>query len=125
MAHDRQHSIIVSSFDDALIERAHKYASGLFSTVSPVMDGEARGIRSFFVPSTGWPVGRGRAATDTDMRAVFVQWLDEQRHEDDSSSLAWIEVQYGDDEADSFVTSFNVDRFARFADGSVRRGYPQ
>ena len=42
----------------------------------------------------GWP----ESCTGDQQRDLFVQWCNDQRWSDGSSSLRWVEVQYGDDD---------------------------
>ncbi len=105
------HAIIVSSYDhDKLLAKAHEVAVGIFPHVSNIVPHIKNGGGSFFVPPDGSKEGWPDSDEGDKRRAQFVKWLQEQCYDDFSTSLPWIEVQYADDEKETFVVS-NSDTF--------------
>ena len=103
MGYMRHHAIIVSAGDGDWLDRARKCAADIGMSPTPIVESRVNGVRSFLVPpdgsKEGWPESeRG----DTD-RAEFIRWLEAQRYEDHSSPLAWVEVQYGDDDHETKI----------------------
>jgi hypothetical protein len=99
MGYIRHHAIIVTSGIDELIEAAHEQARACFTAeqVSPIAESPVNGYRSFFVAPDGSKEGWEASAMGDGQRDEFVGWLNRQRYGDGSTSLRWVEVQYGDD----------------------------
>lgn len=95
----RHHAIIVTGTYGDWIERAHAKALETFDgrMVSHIVNGVTNDVRSFFVGPDGSKEGWEDSDTTDEKRAVFVEWLRKYAYEDDSSPLAWVEVQYGDE----------------------------
>lgn len=114
MGYERSHAIVVSSFDEAHLARAHSEAK-LFcgDLVSPIVPRRINGGGSFFVA----PDGSKELWEESDLadtqRNDLIRWLDTQRYGDGSTPLDWVEVQFGDDEHETLVT--------RHSDEPVRR----
>jgi hypothetical protein len=103
MGYMRHHAIIVTSYADK-IDAAHAKAVAIFDDmVTPVVKSHTNGYGSFMVVPDGskerWEASKiGDACRDE-----FVEWLNTQRYSDDSTSLKWAEVQYGDDEYETRI----------------------
>jgi len=102
MGYMRHHAIVVTSWNNDLIKEAHEKAKGLCSSVSNITEVVINGYSSFFVA----PDGSKEWWEDSDKgdcaRNSFVEWLNSKRYED-GPSLAWVEVQYGDDEGETKI----------------------
>ena len=103
MGYMRHHAIVVTSWNKPLLARARVQARSLFSAVSPMIESPVNGYHSFFVPPDGSKEGWEESKRGDRQRREFVRWLDGERHEDDSSSLDWIEIQYGDEDGESKI----------------------
>lgn len=105
MGYMRHHAIVVTSWDEKLANKAHKKAVKLFPIVSEITKTAINGYRSFLVPPDGSKEGwedsdRGDAA-----RKKFNEYLESLRYEDGSTSIAWIEVQFADDNNETLIVS--------------------
>jgi hypothetical protein len=106
------HMIVVTTWDEALIQQAHDKACEIFQVpnhfgkhvqVTPIMQSPVNDYYTFFVPPDGSKEGWGDSDHGDSRRDQFVAWLNEQRYDDNSSPLKWAEVQYGDEERDNRV----------------------
>lgn len=100
MGYVRHQAIVVTSWDADLLKRAHLKAVDLGLRVTNVIPSEVNQYQSFMVgpdgSKSGWDVdGEGDLK-----RHAWRCWANEQRHEDGSSSLYWVEIDYGGDEAE-------------------------
>lgn len=121
MGYMRSHAIVVSAFygNPHWIEVAHKEAVRIFH--QPVEEWSAmriaevtdpthagmNGIRSFMVAPDGSKEGWGHSDAGDRARHEFVSWLESAAYDDGSSPLAWVEVQFGDDEWATMVINDN------------------
>jgi len=105
MGYMRYHAIIVSSWNDELLAKAHAVALSIFPHVSNIVPHIKNGGGSFFVPPDGSKEGWDASDEGDDRREQFVKWLKEQCYDDFSTSTPWIEVQYADDEKESRILS--------------------
>lgn len=110
MGYMRHHAIIVTTFAKERAQTAHQKAREIFgSIVSALNESIVNGYWSFCV----FPDGSKEGWADSDQgdtdRALFQEWLEEQRYEDKSSPYDWIEVQYGDDNGETKVVNGNVE----------------
>jgi hypothetical protein len=110
MGYMRHHMIVVTTYDQSLIQLAHAKAQEIFG--EPNVHGKAVGVTdimqspvnhyyTFFVPTDGSKEGWPDSDQGDERRVTFVEWLNHQRYEDQSSPFKWAEVQYGDDERDN------------------------
>lgn len=107
------HTIVVSSCIDDLLDKAYSKAQEIFGDqVSNVVESKINGYRSFFIAPDGSKDGWKDSDAGNMRRDEFVAWLDEQRYEDGSTSLGWVEVQFNDDKRDTKVV--------RDSDGALR-----
>lgn len=105
MGYMRHHAIIVTSWDDKLIRKAHKVAKEVFAIgqVTSVLPDILNGYRSFMVGPDGSKEGWEDSDAGDSARDIFIDWLETQRYDDGSSALSWVEVQYGDDEKETKI----------------------
>ncbi|MCP4903003.1 MAG: hypothetical protein GY906_39065 [bacterium] len=102
----RHHAIIVTSWDTEAFERARDKAHEIFKGLAPeAMASESNGYRTFLIPPDGSREGWSESETGDSRRAHFIEWLDAQRHSDDSSPFDWVEVQYGDDQFETEIVN--------------------
>jgi hypothetical protein len=97
------HAIIVTGHNNA-VAKAHGVALDIFDDmVTPIVTSRTNGYLSFMVAPDGSKAGWGESDDGDRRRERFVAYLDQQRYEDYSSPLDWVEVQYGDDEGDTRI----------------------
>lgn len=100
------HAVLVTSWDAAALADARATAldlygqEGMASLVSAIVPGVENGEATFVVVPDGSKEGWGESQASDRARFAFMQYLHDCRHEDDSSSLQWCEVQYGDERGD-------------------------
>lgn len=113
MGYMRHHTIVVTSWDDELAITAHAQAEEVFTetacVVSALTPPATNGFRSFFVAPDGSKEGWTASNEGDEARSVFVEWMDSQRYSDGSTSLDWVEVQFGDDDGETVVISDSDD----------------
>ena len=115
MGYMRDHAIVVSSWDAAIIRKAWIEAKMIFvdagmrtlqykpmKILEPV-ESPANGHLSFFIPPDGSKEGWGCSDYYDDCRERFKTWAKKQRYEDGSTSLRWVEIQFADDEHETIV----------------------
>lgn len=103
MGYMRHNAIVVSSWKEDLLEQAHAKAVELDCSVSAITGEVTNGYRSFLVAPDGSKEGWDESNEGDARRDALAAWLDAQRYEDDSTSLQWIEVQYGDENLHSCI----------------------
>jgi hypothetical protein len=109
MSRERHNVIIVTCFQEAASKRggapgiheAHEKALALFvidghSMVSNILLSPVNAFYSFMVGPDGSKEGWPESYEGDRQRKDFIRWMDSQRYDDGSSSLTWVEVQYGD-----------------------------
>jgi hypothetical protein len=105
MGYMRHHAIIVSDHGyGEHIEDAHREAILAFgSLVSPILPKTINGVRTFLVGPDGSKEGWEPSNTGDKNRDFFTSWLSNQRYEDGSGPLSWVEVQYGDEDGHTSI----------------------
>lgn len=114
------HAILVISWNDKLACKAHRKAREIFNKkthfgeaigwVSPLSPPLKNDYRSFFVSPDGSKEGWEDSNTGNVLRKCFLAWLDAQRHDDNSSSLVWAEVELDEDLRKTKVTQHSFHR---------------
>lgn len=122
MGYIRHHAMLVTGSCGDWVERAHakalklsaeRDADGLRTPpiVGALSDVCVNGTQTFAI----YPDGSKEGWTTSDQGNVFrerlVEWLEEQRYEDGSSPLDWVEVQYGDDNRETKVCRDSDERY--------------
>lgn len=95
------HTIVVTSWKEELLTEAHAKAVELGCTASPITPVGVNGYRSFaafFVAPDGSKEGWDRSDIGDVQRLGLLAWMDQQRYEDGSTALDWVEVQFGEDD---------------------------
>ncbi len=115
MGYMRHHAIIVTAYDD-YIKNAHAKAIEIFGAprVSGFTDPVVNDYQTFIVGPDGSKEGWEPSMAGDEKRETFVNWLRKQIHSDGSSSLKWVEVQYGDDEGVTKVVNDSDSEFMAF-----------
>ncbi len=108
MGYRRHHTIVCSGVDfgeaknklsiKVDIKDAHKKAAEIFFYVSPLSPKTTNDYRSFFIPPDGSKEGWETSDKENENREKFIKWLKSIRFKDGSSTVQWVEVQFGDDE---------------------------
>lgn len=110
MGYMRHHVIIITSWNQDLLKKAHLKAKEIFPIVSEIYEGVINNYKSFFIPPDGSKEGWNESNEGDKNRQNFVEWLDAQRYSDNSTSLDWVEVQYGDDERETKIVRHSDER---------------
>jgi hypothetical protein len=114
MGYMRAHAIVVTSHYGDSIDHAHEKAHEIFDApteplnesyqlVTPILPAAMNGARTFLVAPDGSKEGWTLSDEFDSRRAAFIEWLREQAHEDGSTPLQWVEVQYADDDCETFA----------------------
>ena len=76
----------------------HQKAKGIFfDDVSPLVDSKM-GFYSFLVGPDGSKEGWAQSDEGDEKRSEFISYLEELPHDDGSSPVNWVEIQYGGDD---------------------------
>jgi hypothetical protein len=94
IAHD---AIIVTSWSEELIAKAHEQAAKLGLSVSAVAPHYINGGCSFLVAPDGSNEGWAESASFDVLRARFVEWLNAQAYDDGSNPIDYVCIRYGGD----------------------------
>lgn len=108
MGHVAHNAIIVTSWGDrtqAALDKARSF--GL--ATSELIPGVANSYESFLVAPDGSKEGWPESEDGDRRREWFKSWLRDQRDEEGSSHLEWVEVRYGADEDDAKVVDHEWD----------------
>jgi hypothetical protein len=109
MGYRRHHAIIVTGCDYAqsrtALAAAHKFAQRDGGVVSPIVASRLNGYLSFALFPDGSKEGWNNSNEGDAHRAALIEFMDGFRYADGSSPLAWVEVQYGDDDGRTCIIS--------------------
>ena len=97
MSYTRHHAIVLTSWSAERLAEAHAKAVELGCTVSNITEAGMNAYRSFLVAPDGGDEWRSDSERGWQRRCALVDWLRERYYEDGSSTIAWVEVQFGDD----------------------------
>ena len=105
MGYIRHNAILVTGNYDNWASKAREKALNIFSEdlVSYIMKSPINRYETFFVAPDGSKEGWDESDIGDKHRAEFIAWLNAQKYDDNSSPLAWVEIQYGDDEGQTIV----------------------
>ena len=104
MGYMRHHAIIVTSYDKH-IKEARERAEEIFGIGIEIIYSQMNGYGSFFIPPDGSKEGWNESDEGDVRRKDFIKWLKSQKYSDGSSSIDWVEIQYGDDEGETKIIS--------------------
>ena len=107
----RHHAIVVTSWNYELLEIAHSKAKEIFEQVAPITPKTINGYVSFLVAPDGSKEGWEYSDNGNKARSEFISWLDSQRHDDGSTSLHWVEIQFADDDKETKIISHSDKRY--------------
>jgi hypothetical protein len=114
MGYMRHHAIVVTSWNSGMLEMAHSKAKEIFQQVAPITPETVNGYVSFLIAPDGSKEGWDHSDTGDRCRDEFIAWLDSQRYEDNSTSLQYVEIQFGDDNGFADILRHDDDeRFGR------------
>ena len=104
MSYTRHHAIVLTSWSVDTIALAHAKAIELECAVTDIVSSQANGYHSFMVGPDGGNEGRELSEEGWRRRCALIEWLRGQYYDGAGSAVAWVEVQYGDDELMTKVT---------------------
>lgn len=99
MGHVAHHAIIVTGWDENLVERAHAIATETFDNVTPIAGSYVNGYRSFLVAPAGSKEGWTESDDGDDRREKFKAAMLEHPfvepgEDGPCAMIAWVEVHY-------------------------------
>jgi len=109
------HAIVVSSFDSAILDAAHKQAKEMFEDelVSGIVPGLRNGYSSFFIAPDGSKEGWDESDRCDAAREAFVNYLRSQAYGDGSSPIDYVEVAFADDNLNTEVLNSSNDDYKK------------
>ena len=124
MGYMRHHAILVSSSFAKVITEVHERDLIVFGgNVSNLIESPVNGVVTFLIPPDGSKEGWPPSIEGDNSRADFIKYLDNTQYSDRSSPLAWVELQYGDDNSETLITNV-AGEFLNDSDKIVRElGY--
>lgn len=90
--------IVVTSWNDMDIERAHAKAVEMELPVTGIIHAPVNMQRTFMIGPDGSKEGWEDADRFEQIRAVYIEWLMMNRYVDGSSSVDFVLVQWGEDD---------------------------
>jgi hypothetical protein len=103
MGYMRHHAIIVTSFQDDILLKAHNQAERMFGKISEILVSDVNGYSTFFIPPDGSKEGWPESDAGDKSRSAFMDWCDAQAYEDGSNSIVAVELRYGDEEKKDMI----------------------
>jgi hypothetical protein len=102
----RHHSIVVTSTNEQLLEKAQIRAKQIFdqsfncdtSLVSSIVGSESYGCFSFFIAPDGSKEGWEDSDRGDSARQLFISWVNSNDDDEGFNELSYVEVFYGDDD---------------------------
>lgn len=108
MGYTKHHAIVVTSFDNALINKAHEQARLIFgSQATNIIIAPCNGYASFFIGPDGSNDGWNESHEGDNRRAAFIEWVTQQAYDDGSNAISYAELFYGDGNKESEVVKHN------------------
>jgi hypothetical protein len=98
MGYIRHDAIVVTSWDEKLIAKAHEFAEKVGNNVTNIVGPLTNGYCTFTIVPDGSKEGWDTSYEGDESRERFLAWAEEQRYEDNSSSLSWVHISYGSDD---------------------------
>ena len=108
MGYIRHHGMLITTYKEELTAQVRAKAVEIFGDlVSEARESTINGYWLFAV----FPDGSKEGWEDSDKgdanRAAFKAWTETLRYEDGSTSVDWVEVQYGDDNGETCIVAGN------------------
>lgn len=105
MGYMRHHAIIVTTSQD--IAPIYRKALEIFDPilVGNIVKSTVNGYYSFFIGPDGSKEGWIDSMDGDTNRGKFIEYLESQRYSDNSSSINWVEIQYGDEERETKIVN--------------------
>ena len=104
MSYTGHHAIVLTSWNAERLAEAHTKAVELGCTVINITEETRNAYRSFLVAPDGSGEGWPGSEQGWQRRCALIDWLRERYDEDGDTSVAWVEVQFDDDELETQVT---------------------
>jgi len=108
MGYMRHHCIVVTSWNEKLLEEAHTVAKEFFQVtpnpgfpdkkISEITPSSINGYASFLIAPDGSKEGWNTSDKGNEARDNFIAWIKSKL------SIDWVEIQYGDDERETKIT---------------------
>ena len=90
------HAVIVTSWNEDMIAKAHAVAAGLSPHVTPIITATSNGQQSFAILPDGSKAGWAESDVGDAARGAFLTWVDSRAYEDGSNALSYAEVSFGE-----------------------------
>jgi len=108
MGYIRHHTIVVTSWNQKKILKAHNKAIEIFNgSTSNIVESNFNMYYSFFVAPDGSKEGWTESKIGDDRRKKFIDWLNSKAYSDGSNALQFAELFYGDDDGNSKIINHN------------------
>jgi len=105
MGYMKHHAMVVTSFDEEKLATAHAMAEKLLpELVTPIIESRINGYQSFFIAPDGSKEAWEESDTGNEQRDQFIEWLNSQRYDDNSTPFEWVEFTYSGDDWDAGVS---------------------
>ena len=101
----RHNAIVVTSWKEETTKEAAAMAEKIGLLVLRQSEEGVNGYRSLLICPDGSKEGWDESDRGDKKREEFKKWLNEQRYEDGSSLLEWVEIAYGSDDATAEIVN--------------------
>ena len=109
----KHHAIVVTSWDDELLQEMHAKALEIFDQVAPITPPVVNGYVSFLIAPDGSKEGWSDSSIGDKAREKFIRWIDSKRYDDGGTAIDYVEIQFGDDERKTKIIRHSDDHIAR------------
>lgn len=117
MGYERHHCIIVSSWKKTLVEEVRLMAIQMFcgglAGVTEIINSGVNAFYTFLIGPDGSKEGWLHSFEGDAARLSYTNYLDSFRYEDGSSAIAWVEVQFRDDNDKTMIVNHSDESFRR------------
>ncbi|MCK5613130.1 hypothetical protein KAR91_65255 [Candidatus Pacearchaeota archaeon] len=113
MGYMKHHAIVVTSWNDELLQEVHAKAMEIFDQVAPITPPVVNGYVSFLIAPDGSKEGWPDSHIGDYKRKEFIAWVDSKRYDDGDTAVEYVEVQFGDDEENTKIIRHSDDHIAR------------
>ena len=112
MGYMRHHAIVVTSWDNKILRKAHKKAKKLFKQVAPITPPAINGYVSFLIAPDGSKENWLPSDHGDEKRREFIEWTDRLRDEV-GFKIDYVEIQFGDERRETKIISHSDNQVNR------------